>query len=34
MVEAGGVELSAGIENTQVIDSAIALIAQIAFFAR
>jgi hypothetical protein len=34
MVEAGGVELSVGIENTQVIDSAILLIAHIACFAR
>jgi hypothetical protein len=30
MVEAGGVELSVGIENTQLIDSAISLIARIA----
>jgi hypothetical protein len=34
MVEAGGVELSMSIENTQLIDSAIALIARIAWFAR
>jgi hypothetical protein len=34
MVEAGGVELQVGIANTQVIDSAISLIAPFAWFAR
>ena len=34
MVEAGGVELSVGIENTQLADSATLLIARIAYFAR
>ena len=34
MVEAGGVELSAGVENTQLADSAISLIAPFAWFAR
>jgi len=33
-VEAGGVELSTPVENTQLIDSAILLIAPFAWFAR
>jgi hypothetical protein len=34
LVEAGGVELRGGVENTQLADSAISLIAPIAWFAR
>jgi hypothetical protein len=33
MVEAGGIELFTGIENTQLADSAISLIARFASFA-